>query len=173
MRRRVVVLVDVDAIHDVDQFAEEEPRRQRHFATEARGHLADESAQEPIVDALRRPCSAFFAGIEIPDARPDREQPLVSERKESHLRRPQVVEAAVVREVHLHALIERRQGLQALVALEEVARAGDDQVQAGQLLLREHVHQLPKRIERLLASLRVHALDGLDLVEHDHQAPVP
>ena len=39
VRRRVVVLVDVDAVHDVDQLAKEEPRRQRHLAAEARGHL--------------------------------------------------------------------------------------------------------------------------------------
>ena len=96
VRRRVVVLVDVDAIHDVDQFAEEEPRRQRHLATKARGHLADESAQEPIVDALGDPLG-ILRGIEIPDALPDREQPLVSERKKPHLRRAQVVEAAVLR----------------------------------------------------------------------------
>src|SRR3954467_1693182 len=93
VRRRVVVLVDVDAIHNVDQFAEEEPRRQRHFATKARGHLADESAQEPIVDALGAPLGVL-RGIEISNAVPDCEKPFVSERKKSHLGRPQVVKAA-------------------------------------------------------------------------------
>jgi hypothetical protein len=94
------------------------------------------------------------------------------EGQESDLRRRRLSKRASSPKLHLHPLVERRQGLQALVALEEVARAGDHQVQPGQLLLREHVHELAQCVERLLARLRVHALDGLDLVEHHHEPAV-
>ena len=67
------------------------------------------------------------------------------------------------------------QGLQALeplVAVVEVRRAGDHQVQPGQLLLAQHIHELPQHVEGFFPRLGVHALDGLHLVQHHHQARI-
>ena len=95
---------------------------------------------------LRHETCAVLRRIEVADLLAHGQQTVLRERQEAHLRGPQVVEARVVAEAHLHPLIEGREPLQSLVALEEIPRPGDDQVQPGQLVLRQHVHQLAQGV---------------------------
>ena len=77
-----------------------------------------------VVLLPRRHARAFLGRIEIADPPAHRQQALLGERKQPHLRRPQVVEARVLAERDLHALVQGGEPLQALVPLEEVPRAG-------------------------------------------------
>jgi hypothetical protein len=169
--RRLVVWMKVDPVHDVDELAKEHARSERDLPPETRGDLFGERLEKSIVDA-RRNALRVLARIESAHPLADSEQSLFRERQKSYLHGPKVVEAGLLFELHLHSLVQRRETLQAFVPLEEVASPGDHQIQPGKLLLRESVHQLPERVERLLPGLHVHPLHGLDLIEHHDETRV-
>ncbi len=104
---------------------------------------------------------------------PQLDQRVEVETGQPELHRPRVVEARVGGEVGGQPLGERRQPLHALLAVEEGRGAGDDQEQAGEAAGVDLVDELPQRVERLVAGVGAHPLQGLDLVEDQEQPGVP
>ena len=69
----------------------------------------------------------------------------------------------------MQPLGQRRQPLDALRAVEEGRRAGDQRVQAGEAPGVHVVDELPQRVERLVADVAADPLQRLHLVEDDDQ----
>ena len=85
---------------------------------------------------------------------------------------PRVVEPGVGLEVDVQPLGQRLQPADALRAVVEGRRAGDDQVQAGEPPGVDLVDELAQGVEPLLADVAADPLQGLDLVEHQDQPGV-
>ena len=88
---------------------------------------------------------------------------------QSDLDGPQVVEAGVAAEVDVQPLGQRLQPPDALRAVVERRGSGDDQVQARVPPGVDLVDELPQRVEPLLPHVAADPLQGLDLVEHQHE----
>ena len=79
--------------------------------------------------------------------------------------------ASVVKSV-CKALGQRRQTLHALLPVEERGCSGEEQVQPREPAAVDLVHELAKRVQRLLADVASHALQRLDFVEDDDESGV-
>ena len=73
----------------------------------------------------------------------------------------------VVRKLRVQPLRERDGALDALRAVEELRRTGDQHVEPGVATGDQIVDQLPQGVEALLAAVGPHTLNRLDLVEHE------
>ena len=73
----------------------------------------------------------------------------------------------------MEPLCQRLQPMDALGAVVEGWRPGDDQVEARETAGVHLVDELPEGVEALVADVAADPLDGLDLIEHQDQAGVP
>src|SRR4051794_28711737 len=83
-----------------------------------------------------------------------------------------IVEARVCAEVNVESLSQWCEALNALRALVERLCARDQQVEPREVSRIDLVDPLAKCVQAPLASVCTHALQGLDLVQHEQQATV-
>ena len=84
--------------------------------------------------------------------------------------RARIVEPRVGREIGREPLCQRWQPRDAARAVVERRRPGDHQEQSRVTAGVDLVNELPERVERLIPHITAHALQRLDLIEHQQQA---
>ncbi len=156
----------VDAIEDVDEFLQIQPRGDADPA----GDRVGEGREVAVVDG--RGESAGFpgaGGVDVADPAAELDEGVVAESGQTKLDRPGIVEPGVAGEVRRQPLRERRQALHALRAVVERRGAGDAQVQAGKATAVNLVDELAQRVEGLVPGVGANPLQGFDLVEDEQQ----
>ena len=139
------------------------------LAGEGLGQLVDVGVVDGRRDALRVP---GLPGVQVAHGATQLAEPGEIEPGQAQLHRARRVEAWIGGEVGRQPLSERGQPLHALPPVEERRRPGDHEEQPGEALGVELVDELAQGVQALLPDVAAHALQRLDLVEHEEQAGV-
>ena len=92
------------------------------------------------------------------------------ERRESYLNCSRVVEASISAEVHMQALGQRYQALNALWAIKECRGTRHHKIEAWVAAGIDLIDPLAQRVEALFPCIRAHALQRFDFVKNQYQA---